>query len=714
MHPATHVSRRSRALDRRAAYSTQLIRVLTYTALAVLALAGETAGQPTVDSLRAVLQSQPPDSTRASVLNHLAFELYRTDPRQTRACVTEALELATRLDLTACVARSHQVFGIYHWTQGDYREALRSHFTALTIYEGLGDSSGLARSYNNIGAVYYSRSLYDEALDYFLRSLNIYERQPITPEIAFIYINIGMIMRLQQNYDQALSYYLKALDFYRQEGYDRDRASALAGIGAVYLDRARYEEAIEYYRKALEIRTATGDRSGIAACMQSIGVVHQRQGRSALALESLDSALAIAEDLGNRNLLATTHVVMGTVLVQHQRLDEAQRHLEEGLRLAFDIGGRRVAMEACRGLAEVAASRGDFRSALRLHQQYSALSDSIYNAEKTQAIEDMHAKYEAEKLEGEIRQLHLDSEIKDEELDRRGDELSRQRMIIYSLAAVFVTIVVFSILLYRQFALNKRNAILLTQQNQQLTRQQEILNRQTAELTQLNATKDRFFAIIAHDLRSPLASLLSTTRSLSDCCKGLDSSSLQRYMETINASARRLHRLLENLLQWASAQSGTMHPEIGTVSVFEAVNEVVAVLSDTAEAKGVTLSFSVAPALRVAADANMLRVVVRNLVDNAIKFSSAGGVVSVTAADSHCGAQITVADRGVGIPAAELGNLFQLDRSPRTQGTIGEQGSGLGLTLCRDFLEALGGRIWAESAEGQGSAFHVVLPRSQE
>ncbi|MBN1426248.1 tetratricopeptide repeat protein [Candidatus Fermentibacteria bacterium] len=648
-----------------------------------------------------------------NVLNQLAFELHRTDPHQTRAYVSEALDLATSLDLTACTARSHQVFGIYHWTQGDYREALRSHFIALTLYEGLGDSSGLARSYNNIGAVYYSRSLYDEALDYFMKSLSIYENRPITPEVAFIYINIGVIMRLQQNYDQALSYYLKALDFYRQEGYDRDRAAALAGIGAVYLDRARYDEAIEYYRKALEIRNAMGDRSGIAACLQSIGVIHQRQGRSALALESLTSALTIAADLGNRNLLATTHVVMGTMLVQLQRFDQAERHLESGLRLASDIGGRRVAMEAYRGLTEVATSRSDYRAALRLHQQYAALSDSIYNAEKTQAIEDMHAKYEAAKLESEIRDLHLDSEKKDVELDRRRVELSKQRIVIYSLATVFVTIVVFSILLSRQLSQNKRNAILLARQNHQLTRQQEILNRQTAELTQLNATKDRFFAIIAHDLRSPLASLLSTTKSLSDCCDSVDGQSLRHYLETINTSAARLHRLLENLLQWASAQSGTLHAEVGTVSVRDAVTEVVGVLCDTAEAKGVALSSSVAPTLRVVADANMLRVVLRNLVDNAIKFSGGGSEVSVTAAEVDGAAEITVVDHGVGIPATDLANLFQLDRSPRTRGTTGEQGSGLGLTLCRDFITTLGGRIWAESTHGQGSTFHVVLPLSR-
>ncbi|MCU0612741.1 MAG: tetratricopeptide repeat protein [Candidatus Eisenbacteria bacterium] len=678
--------------------------------LSFLVCAPQAGARTAADSLAGVLRGITSDTARVFVLNSLAFESHRTDPQRTRAYAQEALDLASRLGLTSGIARSHQVFGIYHWVQGDYQESLRSHLTSLALYESLGDSSGLARAFNNIGAVYYSRSLYDEALEYFLRALNIYERRPITPEVAYIYINIGIIMRLQQNYDEALSYYFKALEFYKQEGYDRDRASAFSSIGAVYLDRLRYEDALEYYHKALEIRTELGDKSGISACLQSMGVVHQRLGRVETALEDLSQALEIARTLGNRNLMATTRVVLGTMLLQLQRFDQARENLEEGLHLAFEIGARRVAMDACRGLTEVASAQGDYRSALRLHQQYAALGDSIYNAEKTQAIEDMRAKYESEKLEREILELHLAGERKDEELNRRQDELSKQRIVIYAFGAVFVTIAVFSSLLYRQLSLNKRYTALLAEQNKKLMHQQELLNRQTGELLQLNATKDRFFAIIAHDLRSPLASLLSTTRSLATCCDGLDISTLQQYMETINGSARRLHRLLENLLQWATAQTGAIQKQPATVRVSEVVDEILAALSDAADAKAVALSSTVPPTLVVVADLNMLRVALRNLVDNAIKFSFRGSEVLVGAATTGGETEIIVTDRGVGIPEADLGNLFQLDRSPRTRGTIGEQGSGLGLTLCRDFVVEMGGRIWAVSRQGEGSSFHIILP----
>lgn len=679
-------------------------------AAGLLVLAHSAAGSSDTDSLAAALRAASTDSVRVTILNQLAFEFHRTDPARTRAYAEAALDLASQLGIGSAIARSRQLLGIYHWTQGDYRESLRSHLTALALYEDQEDSAGLARSYNNIGAVYYSRGLYDEALEHFLKALAIYEKRAVTPEVAFIYANIGAIMRHQQNFDEALRYYAKALDFYRQEGFDRDRASALAGMGAVSLDQLRYDEALRYYDQALQIRSASGDKSGIASCLQSVGVIQQRMGRSEAALAHLTTALSLAEEVGNKNLLATTHVVLGTILVQLQRFDQAREHLEAGLRCALEIGARRVAMDACRGLADASAAQGDFRSALRLHQQFAALSDSIYNVEKTQAIEDMRAKYEAEKMEREIRQLHVDSSRKDEELSRRREQLLRQRTAIYAFAAVFATIAVFSGLLYRQLSLNRRNAILLAEQNSRLTHQQEILNRQTEELLQLNATKDRFFAIIAHDLRSPLASLLSTTRSLADCCGDLDERVLQGYMETINRSARRLHRLLENLLQWASAQTGAIQMNPVEITVCEIVEEVFVLLGDTADAKAVSLSSDVPFDLKVLADVNMLRVVLRNLVENAVKFSFRGSEVSIAArADGRV--EIIVADRGVGIPPSDLGKLFQLDGAPRTVGTVGERGSGLGLSLCRDFVIAMGGEIWAESSEGQGSTFHVALPR---
>ena len=231
------------------------------------------------------------------------------------------------------------------------------------------------------------------------------------------------------------------------------------------------------------------------------------------------------------------------------------------------------------------------------------------------------------------------------------------------------------------------------------------------QLELLNQEKTKLFSIISHDLRSPFTSLLGLTEFMAKAGDKLKPEQFIDYAGKINESGKRIFRLLENLLEWAQLQMGSITPEPGPQDLRGLAQEAVDLLTPVGAEKQVSIVNDM-PALRAFADRPTLNTVIRNLVNNAVKFTPSGGTVRIEAREDGGYLQITVRDTGVGIPPERIAGLFRIGANVTTPGTKGERGTGLGLALCRQLIELNGGRIWAESTLGKGSAFHVTVRRA--
>ncbi len=231
------------------------------------------------------------------------------------------------------------------------------------------------------------------------------------------------------------------------------------------------------------------------------------------------------------------------------------------------------------------------------------------------------------------------------------------------------------------------------------------------QLELLNQEKTKLFSIIAHDLRSPFTSLLGLTDMMTMMSDKLKPEQFVDYAGKINESGKRIFRLLENLLEWARLQMGSVARDPGPQNLKDLTQETVDLLAAVAAEKRVGVVNGV-PALTAFADRPTLNTVIRNLVNNAVKFTPPGGTVRIEAREDGGNIHLTVRDTGVGIPPERIAGLFRVGANVTTPGTKGEKGTGLGLALCRQLVEMNGGRIWAESAPGKGSAFHVTVPRA--
>ncbi|WP_321308977.1 ATP-binding protein [Marinifilum fragile] len=255
----------------------------------------------------------------------------------------------------------------------------------------------------------------------------------------------------------------------------------------------------------------------------------------------------------------------------------------------------------------------------------------------------------------------------------------------------------------------RKRMMVKDQLEEELTRQKVMIEKQRKELERLNATKDKFFSIIAHDLKNPFASLIGASDFLVNSSEELSKEQLHNFHEIINQSARRGYKLLENLLEWARMQTGNIKFKPKQVDLWNLVNEVVNLLTGSAEHKEINLSAEIDENLMAFVDENMIDTVVRNLVSNAIKFTPRGGVIKVSSQVVGQFIEITVADNGIGITPENISKLFKIDEKVTQNGTENETGTGLGLILCKEFVERHGGEMRVESELGKGSKFIFTI-----
>jgi signal transduction histidine kinase len=248
----------------------------------------------------------------------------------------------------------------------------------------------------------------------------------------------------------------------------------------------------------------------------------------------------------------------------------------------------------------------------------------------------------------------------------------------------------------------------------QLKRQKIILEKsvemKTSELRELNVSKDKFFSIIAHDLKNPFSSIIGMSEILKEEIRSGDTALMENYAGMLNTSAVQTYRLLENLLEWANSQRGKISFTLEQINLSQLFNEEFNVLNEQASAKNIELKSSFANDLIISADKNMIRTILRNLISNAIKFTNKNGQVEVKAFVNDRNVEISVSDTGIGMTKETMAKLFRLDANLTTRGTENEKGTGLGLFLCKEFVEKHGGKISVESESGKGSTFRFNIP----
>ncbi len=287
---------------------------------------------------------------------------------------------------------------------------------------------------------------------------------------------------------------------------------------------------------------------------------------------------------------------------------------------------------------------------------------------------------------------------------------SQNARLFHLLIAHFLILIVGLFGIYSYFKMEHKLFVIIHEKNHELESDARLLRQTNEELLKINNEKNKFFSIIAHDLRSPFTSFLGFTQIMVEESKTMSKEEIQNYAVSMSNSANNLYLLLENLLEWATIQQGLIPFGPEQAKLYPIVDESIAMVVDIATKKEIEIKTSIPYSMEVFADNMMLQTIIRNLVSNAVKFTAKQGSIHISAkALSDQYIEIAVQDTGIGMNKNMLDTIFRMDVNTNRSGTDGEASTGLGLIICKDFVEKHGGKLWVESEEGKGSTFKFTL-----
>lgn len=615
------------------------------------------------------------------------------------------------------IAQRNNDIGISYRTIGNNEAALNYFFDALKIFQTIGDKPNISRTCNNIGNAYHEQSNLEKALEYYLLSLKAKENIGDKKGMSVTMNNIGVVFKKMKKYPEALEYFRKTLKLKEELGEKKGIAYSLNNIGNIYQTVDNYDKAIEFLGKALKIKEELGDVSGIASSLNNIGNCYNNKGDYTKALgyylKSLDSYSELKDTAG----IATSYLNIANINIKLNKYDDAELYLDKSIRFGKDNNKLDVVALTYYSYSLLYSNKGDNKKSDYYYKLYVSMTDSILSSENQKRVAEMQVKYDVEKKINENEQLKKENE-------RKEFQLAEQRRMRYFWISLTLMILVTSLALLRLYIIKKKTSRLLEDKNMELNDKNfeledkneklhsanKKLSESEEQLTQLNQTKDKFFSIIAHDLRNPFSSLSITLDLLRIHS---DKMNKEQYINLISGMKNTIEKaddLLENLLEWSRSQTSTINYSPGKVSLPGTINEIIMLLNGAALLKNISFNFDSTTELTVFADKNMLLAILRNLIGNAIKFTHINGLVEINYRPVNGKAEVSIKDNGIGIPKENQEQLFRLDSSLKTPGTSNEKGTGLGLILCKEFVSRHGCDIWVESEPGLGSSFYFNLP----
>jgi signal transduction histidine kinase len=403
---------------------------------------------------------------------------------------------------------------------------------------------------------------------------------------------------------------------------------------------------------------------------------------------------------------------LGVLYMKENKNHKAVSYLNYSLDAGYEIHNRELIKNAYMDLYKLFRKQDNHQKALDYYIKYSSYQDSIRAQKNNLKIIENQMNYELSKKEDQLNRyedkvsrLSMEKKIKDLKLDRQ-----RNIQILLSISILLAIIV--GILYFNRYRLKKKTNLLLQERYDEIKKTNDKLRKSEAELRKANATKDKFFSIIAHDLRSPFHALYGLTDHISSNFNKLSNRDLKEFIDLIHQSADRLLNLLENLLYWSRTQRGKINFNPKQLKLENIVQATADLLRISANEKNIQLKKECNHHSPVYGDEEMITTVIRNLTSNAIKFTEPQGTVTIKTRERENEILVSVKDDGLGISEENQQKLFRVEANYSTYGTQQEPGTGLGLILCKEFVEKHGGQIWVDSEINKGSTFTFTLPKN--
>lgn len=523
-------------------------------------------------------------------------------------------------------------------------------------FESSNDAVQAAYYYNNLAYVYWNKGSFDSSIYYFQKVLSLSKDIGNNNALKVVNTNLGLLYSEKRDDENSQSYFDKALAYARLLQNRSEVVNALINLACSKIETEHYADAEMLLLEANGIATELNSAVLLKNCLFNLNILYERQGNNDKANECFSQYTMLVKQLQDKERIMVKAVI-----------DSAKREVKEVVEQKE-------------------------QTTLRLNQVSAQLEIKDDSLRKVEIL---------------TREQQMQITLLNTEMKLRDAEIERQRLMRHIYIGIAIFSIIIALLLYYAYCSKKQANRELNEKNKEILFQKEEISKQAEKLGELNAMKDKLFSIISHDLRSPLFSLMTLLNFAKD--SSIDEVTFKKFIEDISDNVTHTSLMLENLLTWARSQMQGTKVNIVGLSVEDVIAPTLNLLVETARQKHVLIENNIGRSSRVLADADFLSIVIRNLVSNAIKFSNEGDTVRLSYSKAEGVATICVEDSGVGMPNDVLYKLFG-NEIKSSLGTKQERGTGLGLIICKEFIEIMHGCIWAESEVGHGSRFYITLP----
>ena len=542
-------------------------------------------------------------------------------------------------------------------------------------------------AYSVMATIFRMNGLYDRAIEYIVRSKLNYEKAEFVEGDAWAAYILGRIYSDLKLPQKALEYFHESLDIYNRmaeaDGNQGGLAICYEQIGLIYIEEGNFEEARNYINKTLKIHSETESKYGLSNVYMNLGKIEYFEQNYVQAEHYFNQSLNIKKEVNDLLNQPGIYEYLGLCKIGRNQTKEGFQLMQQGLDMAILNDQKKIQLDIYANLAKAYLNENDLKNAILYKDKQIEIQNIILTGAANIKTDQLQAIYEIDEKNNQIAELEKQNKII--ALSNRQNKMIRNFMILGIVLTLLVTLIIY-------WFYNK-------------------LKLKNHELQEANAAKDKFFAIIAHDLRGPTGSLAALLELINSKFNELSKDELKNMLLVLYKSAENVSNLLENLLIWAQSQVDKIEYRPAKIKLDDLLQAAVKGLNQSAEHKNIQIRIVHNEQIFVLADSDMVQTVVRNILSNAIKYTHRGGMVSIeTEVENTNFARIKIIDNGVGIEKSKLSKIFDISVKHHTNGTENEKSTGLGLILVRDFVEKNKGTISIESEKDKGTVVSFTLP----
>lgn len=615
----------------------------------------------------------------------------------------DALSIAYEINDTASIVAALSGLATLNNYRGDVFKAIQLQETARDIFQN-GDSSAYYGIIVNLGIGYNSIQQYDKSLAHYLSAKKYFKKTGEYQNLALIENNLGELYRERfEDYKMAQKHYENAVHINDSLGNKSGLSMNYHNLAINFLSLEKADSALHYIKNAIQIKELLGQNGKMASDYYVLGDIYTAIGDYKKAYNQYSRTLSISEQFSIPPGFYYANMGFANLFKAQEKYERAKRYAEKAKKAAIAMNSPGLEADVYNWLYELLKEDKNFDEAIVNLEKYNVLNDSLESARDESYLTATKSKYEADLAKAENQRLKAQQRAN--EINKKNDQLIKAGLII-----ILIGLIVLALVIYNAYQIKARALKKLSELNENLKKSNEQIAEQKEELHKLNKLKTNIVSVLGHDLRGPLINVSGIVSLLRD--KSISRKEFEEIIRLLDEKTNTGLKSLDMVLEWSRLEAGDSRPKIQNIQIGKVIDEILSLHEESITEKSLNIQSEFDQGATLPADPNQFLSIANNLISNAIKFSFNKGTVKIGTEERDNHIKFYVHDSGAGFSEAVLNSLDNGERLTSSRGSLGEKGTGIGLRIVSDFIDAHGGELIIQNHSDGGGFVSVTFPKN--